>query len=78
MSKTCSDELLQTVRGLVKEKGVNEFTISEVVKMMTFKKTSFKESTIRTHIGSKCCINANQNHAIIIMIMSAQEAKNIN
>ncbi|TKJ86064.1 hypothetical protein PaeCFBP13512_19720 [Paenibacillus sp. CFBP13512] len=31
---------------------------------MLSEKASYNESTIRTHIGSRCCVNANANHAV--------------
>lgn len=62
---TCREEVLTIVRTIVKNKGVNEFTIYEVVESMLRERTSFKVSTIRTHITSKCCVNAPSHHAVV-------------
>jgi len=61
---TCRDEILITVRQITKAKGLNEFTILEVLHHMMNNGTRFKESTIRTHITSRLCANAPDNHAI--------------
>ena len=62
---TCREEVLTVVRTIVGNKGVNEFTINDIVESMRREGTSFKESTIRTHITSKCCVNAPSHHAIV-------------
>jgi hypothetical protein len=62
---SCRDELLSTVRSIVKSKGINEFTPKEVIESMQKNMTAYKESTIRTHIVSKCCINSNRHHAVV-------------
>lgn len=62
---TCRDEILSAVSFIVKSKGRNRFTLSEVVEFMVKKNTSYKESTIRTHITSKCCLNAPSNHQTV-------------
>lgn len=61
---TCRDEILTTVQQIIRAKGINEFTILEVVHHMMNNGTQFKESTIRTHISSRLCSNAPDNHAI--------------
>ena len=62
---SCRNELLSTVRSVVKSKGKNEFTPKEVIEIMQKNKTAYKESTIRTHIISKCCVNSNRHHAVV-------------
>jgi hypothetical protein len=54
---TCRDEIISSVREIISSKGKNEFTISEVIHHMKNKGTKYKESTIRTHISSRCCSN---------------------
>lgn len=61
----CRDALLLAVRSLIKSKGINEFSPNEVIEFMRKSGTSYKESTIRTHIVSKCCQNANRHHAVV-------------
>jgi len=57
------DEILAAVHEIVKRKGQNEFEVKEVVNHMLNKYPTLNESTIRTHITSRCCVNANANHA---------------
>lgn len=64
-NNTCREEILQTVKFIINEKGVNEFTVKEVVQYMTKNNTTFKESTIKTHITSRCCSNSPQNHPVV-------------
>lgn len=60
---TCREEIIRCANEIVSRKGRNEFTILEVVDCMHQKHTRYTESTIRTHISSKLCISAPQNHA---------------
>ena len=59
---SCRDELLEVAKDVISRKGKNEFTVLEIVKAMEEHGTVYKESTIRTHITSKCCVNAPANH----------------
>lgn len=59
---TCRDEILEAVKFIITKKCRNEFTISEVMGYMVAKGTEYAPSTIRTHITSKCCKDAPQNH----------------
>ncbi|MCG5252455.1 hypothetical protein P4U99_26675 [Brevibacillus agri] len=63
-SKNYRDEILAAVREIVKQKGNNEFEVGEVVKYMLSKNLNLNVSTIRTHITSRCCVNAAANHAV--------------
>lgn len=63
--KTCREELLESIKQIVKSKGINEFTLDEAVNFMNQNGTKFKESTIRTHITSRCCKNAPDNHRVV-------------
>lgn len=58
------DAILKSVKEIVRRKGKNEFEIKEVVDFMLSDKADYNESTIRTHIGSRCCVNANANHVV--------------
>ncbi|QBP43187.1 GIY-YIG nuclease family protein [Paenisporosarcina antarctica] len=64
-SLTCRDEILSAVRHIIQEKGSNEFIVREVIDTMRQGKSTYSESTIRTHIVSKCCINAAKHHAVV-------------
>lgn len=62
---SCRDEMLQVTKQLVKEKGLNEFTVQQVLEAMERAGTTYKQSTIRTHLTSKCCIDAQQHHQTV-------------
>lgn len=64
-NNTCREEILQTVNFIINEKGVNEFTVKEVVQYMINNNTTFKETTIKTHITSRLCSNSPQNHLVV-------------
>ncbi|MCL4199472.1 MAG: hypothetical protein KJZ69_18415 [Phycisphaerales bacterium] len=57
---TCRDEILATIKRL----GLREFTPQEVIDAMRKDRTGFADSTIRTHIVSRLCANAPDNHAV--------------
>ena len=61
---TCRDDILEAVRALIRQKGVNEFTAHEVVEYMRAHGTTYKENTIRTHITTGLMtINAAKHHS---------------
>jgi len=61
---TCRDEILECVQQIIRNTGKNEFTIEDVLGWMKNNGTTYKESTIRTHITSRMCKNAPQNHQV--------------
>ena len=61
-SEGCREELLEIITALVKEKGKNEFTLTEAVEAMANNHSVYSENTIRTHISSRCCVNAPKHH----------------
>ena len=61
---TCRDEILISVKQIISSKGINEFSIIEVIRQMKANGTEFAESTIRTHITSRLCANAPDNHIV--------------
>lgn len=62
MQNTCREELLEASRVFIKQTGKNEFSPKEIESFMRKNGTQYKVSTILTHITSKCCKNAPQNH----------------
>lgn len=58
------DNILAAVREIVKRKNLNEFEVGEIIDFMFSKDQSLNVSTIRTHIASRCCVNASPNHAV--------------
>jgi hypothetical protein len=60
----CHEEVLQAAKFIVESKGINEFSPGEVLQYLKNQNTSYVQSTINTHIVSRCCINAPANHAV--------------
>lgn len=60
----CHDEVLDAAKIIVKLKGRNEFSPIEVIKHLIKQSTSYSINTIRTHICSRCCINAPKHHEV--------------
>ncbi|WP_423219873.1 DUF7669 domain-containing protein [Alicyclobacillus tolerans] len=44
---------------------MNRFTVQEVVDFMKERQTMYPESTIRTHVTSRCCLNAPSHHGTV-------------
>ena len=65
MKQTCRDEILEAIRSILSRSGRNSFTLDEVVREMSARDTSYSESTIRTHVGSRMCVNAPDHHAVV-------------
>ncbi len=51
-------EVLDAARRICRERGDWTFTLVEVVRALPF----LNESTVRTHVVSRCCVNAPKNH----------------
>ncbi len=62
----CHHDVLNAARAVVRRKGVNAFSPQEVIDEMkrTGTYNRYQESTIRTHITSRCCDNAPNHHAV--------------
>jgi len=58
----CREEVLGAAREIVRRKGKNEFTVVEVIDFLRRQGSEYEDSTIRTHIVSRCCGNANKHH----------------
>jgi DNA-binding transcriptional regulator YhcF (GntR family) len=63
--KTCRDEILETIRTLGRRSQTDRFTIQQVINEMNAKGTTYSENTIRTHIASRMCRDAPDNHAVV-------------
>jgi hypothetical protein len=61
---TCREEVLEAVHAVVREKGRNVFTADEIVNRLRDSGSAFAESTIRTHVTSRCCRNALKNYVV--------------
>jgi hypothetical protein len=61
---SCREEILDCAQDIVLRRGENRFTILEIIRCMEKRGTNYRESTIRTHITSRLCANAPDNHAV--------------
>jgi hypothetical protein len=61
---TCREQILKAARAIVREKRRNELTVPEIVDHLRNAGANCPESTIRTHVISRCCRNAPKNHAV--------------
>jgi len=61
--KHCHEQVLDAASEIVRRKGRNEFTTHEVIDFLRDRGTKFKDATISTHVVSRCCVNAPDNHA---------------
>ncbi len=52
------EEVLRAARRICRERGERTFRVVEVVRALPH----LKESSVRTHIVSRCCVNAPKNH----------------
>lgn len=60
----CHEKVLEAAKTIVGLKGTNEFTPAEVMQYLKNQHTVYSESTIRTHVVSRCCINAPKHHIV--------------
>lgn len=62
---TAREEILTAVKGIISEREDNSFYLREVLQYMKSNDTSYQESTIRTHITSRCCSNSPNHHGSV-------------
>lgn len=62
---TARNEILSAVKAITQERQDKVFELREVLSLMKSRETSYKESTIRTHITSKCCANSPNHHGSV-------------
>jgi hypothetical protein len=60
---TVRDEILSALPAIRGRIGSDVFTIKDVIDEMSRRGTSYADSTIRTHVASRMCANAPDNHA---------------
>lgn len=62
----CHSDVRAAANAVVARKGQNQFTIPEVLQEMRRQGTlgRYRQSTVRTHITSRCCANAPDHHAV--------------
>ena len=61
---TARDEVLAAARKIAAHTPDGTFSVDDVVSLMQGQGTSYKESTIRTHVISRMCANAPDSHAV--------------
>ena len=62
---TARKEILEAVDFITKERSNRQFEIGEVLQLLKSRGTIYKESTIRTHIVSRCCVNSPNHHGSV-------------
>jgi hypothetical protein len=62
---SCRDEILEVLPVLRDRSADGSFTPQDVVDEMRSRGTSYSASTIRTHVTSRMCANAPDNHAAV-------------
>lgn len=62
---TAREEILTAVKCIILEREDNSFYLREVLQYMKSNDTSYQESTIRTHITSRCCFNSPNHHGSV-------------
>ena len=63
MQNTCRKEVLEAFDRLERRNHRKDFGLTEVINEVLSSTSEYKESTIRTHISSRMCIQAPLNHA---------------
>jgi hypothetical protein len=62
---TCREEVLAAFDRLEGSSGRRKFSLAEIVSEVQSAGTSYRESTIRTHVSSRLCRDAPVNHAAV-------------
>lgn len=61
---TARSEILKALPAIAARSRDDTFTVDEVVREMRRRGSTYADSTIRTHVASRMCANAPDNHAI--------------
>ncbi|MEU8153137.1 hypothetical protein AB0B94_05695 [Micromonospora sp. NPDC048986] len=64
LARTCRDEVLEAAHELAVRSADGSFTAEEVVRLIIGRGSTFAESTIRTHVVSRMCVDAPAHHAV--------------
>lgn len=64
MAQTCREAVLAAFERLESRNSRKDFDLSEIVQEVLSVTGNFAESTIRTHVTSKMCVQAPTNHAM--------------
>ena len=60
----CRDVVLLAANEIVRRRGINQFSLQEIVDHIMHSGSYYKESTIRTHVTSRMCRNSPKHHAV--------------
>ncbi len=63
--RTCRDAVLDALSRLERRHGRSDFQLHEIVAETLAYDPRYKESTVRTHVTSRMCIEAPDHHASI-------------
>ena len=62
--ESAHEQIRAAAKLIVRERGQSEFRIREVIDLLREAGSRYKSSTVRTHIASRCCEGAPENHAV--------------
>ena len=62
---TCRDEVLAAFATLAARTSRDTFSLEEIIREVRSNGSSYRESTIRTHVTSRMCANAPDHHAVV-------------
>ena len=62
---TCRDEVLAAFARLMARTSREAFSPAEIVREVRSQGSKCRESTIRTHVVSRMCVNAPDHHAVV-------------
>ncbi len=65
VARTCRDAVLDAMARLERRHGSNTFDLADIVAEALAADSRFAESTIRTHVSSRMCADAPDNHGTV-------------
>ena len=65
MTASCRDQVLSAFNRLERQTGRGVFTLSEIVDEVLSVSSTYARSTVQTHVVSRMCANAPNNHATV-------------
>jgi hypothetical protein len=61
---TARDEILAALPAVRVRNGADDFTVDDVIRELRVRGSRYLESTIRTHVTSRMCVDSPGNHAV--------------
>jgi hypothetical protein len=65
LNDVCHIQVLAAAKDIAYKTGRNEFTPDEIIAALQRAGSKYAASTIRTHVVSRCCVNAPDHHAVV-------------